>query len=75
MTALSDGTVYELGREPFLAAVLGHVATERRASRAADALLAGDVSARTAGDAATADDAPAEEDAGQQIEPSQLDDG
>jgi MFS family permease len=52
VTALSDGTVYELGREPFLAAVLGHAATERHASRAADNLLAGDASAaRSAGNA------------------------
>ena len=42
VTARTDGTVYELGREPFLTAVLGHAATEREAVRAAEALLASD---------------------------------
>ena len=42
VTALTNGTVYELSREPFLAAVLGHAATERQAVRAAEALLASD---------------------------------
>jgi MFS family permease len=50
VTALAAGFVYELGREPFLAAVLGHAATERKASTVTDALLAGDESHRTAGD-------------------------
>jgi len=36
----TDATVYELGREPFLTAVLGHAATERQAGRIADARLA-----------------------------------
>jgi Cyclic nucleotide-binding domain len=49
VTARTDGTVYELGREPFLTAVLGHAATERQADRATAALLAGD--ARLTGDA------------------------
>ena len=47
VTARTDGTVYELRREPFLTAVLGHAATERQAVRTTDALLAGD--AREAG--------------------------
>jgi len=65
VTALSDGTVYELGREPFLAAVLGHAATERQAGRAADALLAGDASAaRSASDVRTTGDVRTPEDAG-----------
>jgi CRP-like cAMP-binding protein len=42
VTASADVTVYELGREPFLAAVLGHAATERQAIRAAGELLSGD---------------------------------
>jgi len=42
VTASTDVTVYELGREPFLAAVLGHAATERQAIRAASELLSGD---------------------------------
>src|SRR6266704_3566998 len=42
VTARTDATVYELGRESFLAAVLGHAATERQAIHLADALLASD---------------------------------
>ncbi len=42
VTASTDVTVYELGREPFLAAVLGHAATERQAIMAAGELLSGD---------------------------------
>jgi Cyclic nucleotide-binding domain len=51
VTALSDGFVYELGRELFLAAVLGHAATERKATTVTDALLAGDASADPAASA------------------------
>jgi CRP-like cAMP-binding protein len=40
VVARTDATVYELGREPFLTAVLGHAATERQAGRIADARLA-----------------------------------
>jgi hypothetical protein len=75
VTALSDGTVYELGREPFLAAVLGHAATERQAGRAADALLAGDASAaRSASDVRTTGDVRTPEDAGPADPTRQLDD-
>jgi CRP-like cAMP-binding protein len=42
VTASADVTVYELSREPFLAAVLGHAATERQAIRAAGELPSGD---------------------------------
>jgi len=42
VTARSDALVYELGREPFLAAVLGHPATRREANSIADQLLAAD---------------------------------
>ena len=42
VTARTDATVYELGRESFLAAVLGHAATERQAIHLADAMLASD---------------------------------
>jgi len=38
--ARTSATVYELGREPFLAAVLGHAPTFRQADRIADARLA-----------------------------------
>lgn len=38
--ARTDATVYELSREPFLAAVLGHAPTLRQADRIADARLA-----------------------------------
>ena len=42
VTARTDATVYALGREPFLAAVLGHAATHREAARIADGRLATD---------------------------------
>jgi Cyclic nucleotide-binding domain len=42
VTAHTGATVYALGREPFLAAVLGHAATYREAARIADARLATD---------------------------------
>src|SRR5215471_10378975 len=40
VVAHSAATVYELDREPFLTAVLGHAPTQRRADRIADARLA-----------------------------------
>jgi len=40
VTARTDALVYELGREPFLTAVLGHAATRGEANRIADRLLA-----------------------------------
>ena len=40
VTARTAATVYELNREPFLTAVLGHAATQRHAGRIADARLA-----------------------------------
>jgi MFS family permease len=40
VTAHTDATVYKLGREPFLTAVLGHAATQRQADSLADARLA-----------------------------------
>jgi len=43
VVAHSAATVYELDREPFLAAVLGHPQTYREASRIAGAWLAADV--------------------------------
>jgi hypothetical protein len=42
VTALTAATVYELSREPFLAAVLGHAPTMWQAGRLADSLLADD---------------------------------
>jgi MFS family permease len=42
VTASAPSTVYRLGREEFLTAVVGHAATQRQASRIADDLLAGD---------------------------------
>ena len=51
VTAHSDATVYKLGREPFLTAILGHAATERQAHGIAEA--------RLAADAARGDDNPA----------------
>jgi len=39
VTARTAATVYELGREPFHAAVLGHAPTKRQAGRQADSLL------------------------------------
>jgi hypothetical protein len=42
VTARTGATVYALGREPFLAAVLGHAATHSEAARIADARLATD---------------------------------
>jgi len=45
VTAHTDATVYRLGREPFLTAVLGHAPTHRQAGRIADARLATDAAA------------------------------
>ena len=42
VTARTDATVYQLDREPFLTAVLGHAPTQRQADRIADARLAAD---------------------------------
>jgi len=50
VVARTDATVYELGRQRFLTAVLGHAATERQAGRIAEVRLAasaGPVSDRT----------------------------
>ncbi len=49
VTARTDATVYELGSEPFLAAVLGHAPTRRQATRLADARLASDAAADPGG--------------------------
>jgi hypothetical protein len=51
VTAHTDATVYQLAREPFLTAVLGHAATQRQAHTIADA--------RLAADAARGNDSPA----------------
>ena len=40
VTAHTPATVYELNRDPFLTAVLGHAPTQRQADRIADARLA-----------------------------------
>ena len=40
VTAHTAATVYQLDREPFLTAVLGHAPTQRQADRIADARLA-----------------------------------
>ncbi len=42
VVARTDATVYQLGREPFLIAVVGHAATGRRADGIAVARLAAD---------------------------------
>ena len=42
IVARTDATVYKLGRQPFLTAVLGHAATQRQAEGIADAQLAAD---------------------------------
>jgi len=42
VTARTAATVYELGRDTFLAAVLGHAPTHRQAARLAQDLLTGD---------------------------------
>jgi hypothetical protein len=42
VTARTDALVYELAREPFLTAVLGHPATRREANTITDQLLAAD---------------------------------
>jgi len=42
VTAHTPATVYELNREPFLTAVLGHAPTQRQADRIADVRLAAD---------------------------------
>jgi CRP-like cAMP-binding protein len=41
VTARTTATVYELNRDTFLTAVLGHAPTQRQADRIADARLAG----------------------------------
>jgi MFS family permease len=46
IVAATDATVYELAREPFLTAVLGHAATQRRADDIAANHLATDTAAR-----------------------------
>jgi MFS family permease len=43
VTARTAATVYELNRDPFLTAVLGHAPTQRQADRIADARLAAGV--------------------------------
>jgi MFS family permease len=53
VTASVPSTVYRLGRDEFLTAVLGHAATQRQAHRIADDLLASDAAggSRDTGDA------------------------
>jgi len=51
VVAATDATVYELAREPFLTAVLGHAATQRRADVIADGRLAADTEQLTASEA------------------------
>jgi MFS family permease len=53
VTAHTDATVYQLAREPFLTAVLGHAATERQALDVTAARLAAD--AARSGDSPAAD--------------------
>lgn len=48
VVAATDATVYELAREPFLTAVLGHAVTQRRAHGIADGRLAADTEPRLA---------------------------
>jgi CRP-like cAMP-binding protein len=50
VTARTAATVYELNREQFLTAVLGHAATQRQAERIASTRLATDVSRVPPGD-------------------------
>ncbi len=52
VTARTDALVYELGREPFLTAVLGHPATRREADSLAETLLAADAARDSPGPAA-----------------------
>lgn len=54
VTAHTDATVYQLGREPFQTAVLGHAATERQAHSIAEARLAADAARGGASPAAGA---------------------
>ena len=56
VTAHTDATVYELAREPFLTAVLGHAATQRQALDLTEA--------RLAADAVRSDDSPAADTVG-----------
>ena len=42
VTAHTDATVYQLAREPFLTAILGHAATQREALDVTEARLAAD---------------------------------
>jgi len=56
VVAATDATVYELAREPFLTAVLGHAATQRRAHGIADGHLAADTEVRPRTQAAGAAD-------------------
>jgi len=51
VVAATDAIVYELAREPFLTAVLGHAATQRRADVIADGRLAADTEQLTASEA------------------------
>ena len=53
VTAHTDATVYQLAREPFLTAVLGHAATQRQALDVTEARLAAD--AARSGDSPAAD--------------------
>jgi MFS family permease len=53
VTAHTEATVYQLAREPFLTAVLGHAATQRQARDVAEARLAAD--AARSGDSSAAD--------------------
>jgi hypothetical protein len=51
--AHTPATVYKLGRDPFLTAVLGHAPTHRQAGRIADARLAADAAFGNTGTAET----------------------
>jgi hypothetical protein len=55
VVARTDATVYELAREPFLTAVIGHATTQRRADGIAAARLAADTRDHDAQAAGTAD--------------------
>jgi hypothetical protein len=60
VVAATGATVYELAREPFLTAVLGHAATQRRADGIADGRLADDTEQLIASEALPPAVAPAD---------------
>jgi MFS family permease len=57
VVARTDATVYELAREPFLTAVVGHAATQRRADDISQARLAADTELEPGAQAAGAAEA------------------